>query len=161
MKTMIQKTTLFATLAVAGSLFFSSCTKESAGVGADVMFSLSGNASGSQVRPSGSSNSNGTGTFTGNYNSTTNVMTYTSTWSNLTGGPISAGFFSGASGQVGTSVSAWTLGSGLGTSGSVSGTTTLTAQQESQLLSNNWYYVLSTASNTSGEIRGQITATAQ
>ena len=155
-----KKTALLSTLGLITVLVFASCTKSDVGLSASVMFSLSGNASGSQAVPA-SSNSNGSGSFTGTYNKTTKVMSYTSTWSNLTGAPLSGGLYTGASGQVGTSISVWSLGSGLSTSGSFSGSTTLNADQEAKLLAGQTYYVLGTAANVSGEIRGQVSATAQ
>jgi hypothetical protein len=142
-------------------LFFTSCAKDDATtVATSITYSLSGNASGSQSVPA-SSNPNGSGTMSGTYNSSTRIMSYTTTWSNLTGAPISGGLYTGVAGQIGTSISAWSLGSGLSTSGSFSGTTTLNADQEAKLLAGQAYYILSTTANASGEIRGQITASAQ
>lgn len=155
----ITKTSLFSTLAFASVLFFTSCTKDDTASTA-ITFSLSGSASGSQAVPA-SSNQNGSGNFTGTYNSSTKVMTYTTSWANLSGAPVSGGLFAGATGQVGSSISAWTLGTGLSTSGSFSATTTLNADQEANLLAGKAYWALSTTANASGEIRGQITATAQ
>jgi hypothetical protein len=154
------KSGFFATFAVASALFFTSCTKEDAAVSTSINFSLSSTASGSQAVPA-SSNANGVGTLNGTYNSSTKVMTYTTAWTNLTGAPISGGLFAGAVGQVGTSISAWTLGTGLTTTGSFSATTTLNAEQEAQLLAGKAYFILGTTANVSGEIRGQITASAQ
>ncbi|MES2329213.1 MAG: CHRD domain-containing protein [Bacteroidota bacterium] len=156
----LTKTSVFASLVLATSLLFSSCAKDSGYVSASVTYSLSGNASGSQAVPA-SSNSNGSGTFSGTYNSSTKVMTYTSSWSNLTGAPVSGGLYSGLAGQVGSSIAVWSLGGGLGASGSFSTSTTLNADQEAKLLSGQTYYILSTTANASGEIRGQISASAQ
>lgn len=153
------KSSLFASLAFASVLFFTSCTKDDEASTA-ITFSLSGTASGSQAVPA-SSNQNGSGSFSGTYNQSTKVMTYTTSWTNLSGAPISGGLFAGAVGQIGTSISTWTLGTGLNASGSFSATTTLNAEQEAQLLAGNAYYVLATTANASGEIRGQITATAK
>ena len=157
--TKLRKGAALACTAFAVAFVFASCEKDE--VRADVTYSLSGNATGGQVVPAGSSSSNGTATISGTYNSTTKVMSYTTAWSNLTGGPVAGGFFSGAAGQNGTSVSVWTLGSGLNNTGSISSTITLTNDQEAQLLNNNWYYLLSTSSNISGEVRGQVTASRQ
>ena len=89
-------------------------------------------------------------------------MTYTSTWANLSSTPIAAGIYSGASGISGTLVAALSLGSNLPASGgSVSGSVTLNATQETQLMQGNMYYLFSTTSNVSGEIRGQIVAQKQ
>ncbi|GAC1395100.1 MAG: hypothetical protein NVSMB63_14920 [Sediminibacterium sp.] len=141
------------------SLLFVGCSKSDGYVSATVTYSLSGNANSSQAVPA--NNSNGSGTFSGTYNATTKVMTYTSTWSNLSGALLSGAFYTGASGQNGVSISSWSLGSGLGASGSFSGSAMLNADQEAKLLSGNCYYILGTAAYASGEIRGQITATKQ
>ena len=68
----------------------------------------------------------------------------------------------GASGVNGTIVgSPWTFESGLTGTGMRTDTTTLTSEQETQLTGGNWYYSLGTTANPAGEVRGQITATAQ
>lgn len=154
------KKSFLATIAVATAMFFTSCTKEDAGIGASVTFSLNSTASGSQTVPA-SSNGNGQGTLTGTYNSETKVATYTTTWSNLSGAPINGALFAGAVGQIGTSITTWSFGSGLTGSGSYSTSTTLNAEQEAQLLAGNAYFILTTSANVTGEIRGQITATRQ
>ena len=156
----ISKGATFAFFALATALLFSSCTKSDVGLSAAITYSLSGNASGGQAVPA-SSNSNGSGTMSGTYNAGTKVISYTTTWANLTGAPISGGLFVGVVGQVGTSVTAWSLGSGLTASGSFSTSTTLNADQEAQLLAGKCYYIMGTTANVSGEIRGQITAKAQ
>ncbi len=138
---------------------FTGCTKSDTSVAVDVTYALTGNSNGSQATPA--NNSSGSGTMSGAYHTSTKVMTYTTTWSNLSGPPINGGLFIGISGQVGTSLYAWTLGSGLTASGTFSASTTLNADQEAQLLAGKCYYVLGTTANASGEIRGQITATKQ
>jgi|GEM_PF-618345 hypothetical protein len=161
MKQVINQVTrgsFFASLLVATVLLFSSCSKEDVGLSGSLTYSLSGNASSSQATPSNSSN--GSGTFSGTYDASTKIMTYTTTWTNLTGAPLAGGLYSGATGEAGASITAWSLGSGLNASGSFSSSTTLNAQQEASLLAGRTFYILSTAANASGEIRGQITATA-
>jgi hypothetical protein len=161
MKRMFQlsKAAVLASVLFASIFTFSSCSKEEAGLAVALSYSLSGNASSSQAVPGNSSS--GSGTFTGTYNASTKVMTYTTTWANLTGAPLAGGLYAGAAGQAGTSIAVWNLGSGLTTSGSFSGSTTLNASQETELLAGRAYYILSTALHTSGEIRGQISANAQ
>lgn len=135
-----------------------SCDKNDDDDNNTTMYSISGNAGGNQVVPMASGN--GSGTITGNYNQSTGVLTYTTTWTGLSSAPTSGGFYTGATGASGTMVgTTWNMGSNLGTSGSYSGTMTLTADQFSQLQSGNWYYSYGTASKPNGEIRGQITAT--
>jgi hypothetical protein len=121
-------------------------------------YTISGNASGAQMTPAVSGN--GTGTISGTYDPNTRMLTYNSTWTNLSGAPTSAGFYSGATGVSGTAIgSPWTLGSNLTGTGTFSGSTTLTTEQADQLTSGNMYYSYGTAMNSGGEIRGQITAT--
>lgn len=157
---LLSRRALLATMMLASVMFFASCSKDDDGAGISLTYSLSGSASGAQAVPA--TNSNATGTFTGNYDARTKVMTYTSTWTNLSGAPIAAGLYSGASGQVGTSISSWTVsGNGQGISGSVSGNATLNAQQEADLLAGKFYYVFNTTAFATGEIRGQITASGQ
>jgi len=152
--------TLFASFALVTTLLFSSCAKEDAGLSVSLSYSLSGNASGGQAVPA-SSNSNGSGTMTGTYSSSTKVMSYTTTWAGLTGTPLTGGLYAGTVGEIGTSITVWSLGSGLTASGNFSTSTTLTADQEIQLLAGKCYYIMGTTANASGEIRGQVTATAK
>jgi hypothetical protein len=124
----------------------------------DNLYTISGNASGAQVVPAVTGT--GGGTIVGTFNTDNNTLTYTTNWTGLTGAPTSGSFYTGASGANGTMIgSGWTMGSGLGTTGTHSGTMVLTADQWNNLRSGNWYYSLGTASNTNGEVRGQITAT--
>ncbi len=154
-----KRNVLFASLLLATVFMFSNCSKDEAGLSVALSYSISGNASSGQAVPA--NNSNGSGTMTGTYNASTKVMSYTTTWTNLTGAPVSGGLYTGLAGQVGTSIAVWSLGSGLSTSGSFSGSTTLNSAQEAELLAGRAYYILSTTANASGEIRGQITAKAQ
>lgn len=124
------------------------------------MYTISGSASGTQMVPPVSGS--GTAAISGTYNVNTGQLNYTTTWSNLTGAPTLGAFYTGATGVNGTIVgSAWTLGSGLTGTGSLSNTITLTSDQAAQLIAGNWYYVLGTSANATGEVRGQITATLQ
>lgn len=124
------------------------------------VYNISGNASGSQVVPSVTGTA--TGSITGTYNDSSNVLVYTTNWVNLTLPPTSGAFYTGASGSNGSIVgSAWALGSTPSVTGNVSGQMTLTDDQETKLKAGQWYYILSTTNHASGEIRGQITASAQ
>jgi len=161
MKTVNLKKMVMVASLVAGSAFmFSSCEKSKDSDNNAKMYNVSGNASGSQMVPTVAGS--GSATLTGTYNSNTRVLTYTSNWTNLTGAPTSASFYSGASGTVGVAVgSNWSLGTGLSGSGTVSSSTTLTADQAADLLAGKLYYTYNTVANSSGEVRGQVTATAQ
>ena len=122
----------------------------------DQTYTISGNASGSQVNPT--TTSTATGTMTGSYNARTNVLQYNVSWSNLS---TTAGLV-----QVYGPASVGVNGSLLfpltittpGVNGSASGNITLTATQEAALVANSIYYTVSSTTYPSGEIRGQITA---
>ncbi len=107
----------------------------------DQTYTISGNASGSQVNPSNASTA--TGTMTGSYNARTNILQYNIAWTNLT---TTAGLV-----QVYGPASAGVNGSLLfpltittpGVNGSASGNITLTDTQEAALLANSIYYTVS------------------
>lgn len=121
-------------------------------------YTLSGNASGSQVVPGVPGT--GVGTMSGTYNPQTGVLTYSSTWTGLTGAPNAGGFYNAAAGTNGTAVGdPFTIAGGAYTSGSANGTMTLTDEQANQLISGNWYYTYKTVAYPDGEVRGQVTAT--
>jgi hypothetical protein len=137
---------------------FTSCSKDDDAV-PQTTYTISGNASGSQMVPSVAGN--GGATISGTYNPATGVMNYTTNWNGMSGAPTSAGFYGGASGTNGTAIgSPWTMGTGWTGTGSTTGTMTLNSEQSSQMLNGNMYYTMGTAANTGGELRGQMTATA-
>jgi len=142
---------------VFAAVLVSSCKKDNGNVN-NQPYNISGNASGAQAVPS--NGAMGSGTITGTYDPATGTLSYTSTWTGLSGRPSSAGFFSGASGVAGTPVGeAWILDTTMTTSGTVNGSVVLTSDQASQLLAGNMYYTYNTIAYPGGEIRGQITAT--
>ena len=154
----------FVAAAIAGlSVFaFTGCTEdlgESIGnTNTGTTYTISGNATGAQVVPAVTGT--GSATISGNYNTATNQLTYTTTWTGLTGAPTSAAFYTGATGQAGTMIgSAWVLGANTTAAGTFSGQMTLTDAQEADLIAGRWYYSYATAANANGEVRGQITAT--
>ena len=126
----------------------------------NTMFTISGNASSSQVVPSVTGS--GTATTTGTYNSGNGQLITTTNWANLSGAPITGGFYAGAAGTNGALIGdLWSLGTGLTATGTFSDTTTLSSEQATELKSGNLYYSLATATNPNGEVRGQLTATPQ
>lgn len=144
--------------ALFGALVFSSCDKSNDSTTNNTPYTISGDASGSQVVPAVSGT--GTATITGTYDPTTRMMKYTTNWSNLTGVPTSGGFYTGAAGTAGTALGApWEFDSTMTGTGNMSDSITLTTDQATQLTKGNIYYLLGTAANTGGEVRGQITAT--
>lgn len=139
------------------STAFISCSKDDNEVN-DKTYTTSGNASSSQMNPSNTSTA--TGTLSGTYNASTNVWQYTINWTNLSTaaglvqvyGPASAG----VNGTLLFPLSITTPG----VNGTATGSVTLTDTQEAALLANNMYYTISSSTYTGGEIRGQITASA-
>jgi CHRD domain-containing protein len=156
----IRKLVMVASLSIGGIFMLSSCDKSNDNNNTGKNYTVSGNASGSQMVPTVTGS--GSATISGTYNSNTRVLTYTSNWTNLTGAPTTASFYSGATGTAGAAIgSSWTLGTGLSGTGSVSSSITLSADQAAQLLAGTMYYAYSTATHPNGEVRGQLTATAQ
>ena len=134
-----------------------SCNKDDEAVN-DNPYTITGDANGAKVVPSVTDT--GTAKISGSYNASTNLLTYTTNWTGLSGGPTSGGFYNGASGVTGTAIgSSWAFTQPTTVTGSRSDTLTLTEDQEAQLLEGNWYYTLKTTKNPNGEVRGQMTAT--
>lgn len=122
-------------------------------------YTTGGNASGSQQNPPVSSS--GSGSMVGTYNATTNVWNYSISWSSLSSAATVIEFHGPADvGVNGALIFSLTITAG-GTNGAASGTITLTEQQEAYLLANKIYYTIINAANVTGEIRGQVYATAQ
>lgn len=152
----IKKVLAIASVAMLVSTVFMACSKDEEPEVDNRPYTISGNASGSQVVPSVPDSA--TATITGTYSPETRTLNYTSNWTNLSGAPISAGFYGGAAGASGIAVgSAWTLSDG--STGTVTGNVTLNEVQEAQLMAGELYYTYSTTKHPSGEIRGQIGAT--
>ena len=123
-------------------------------------YSLSGPASGTQERPD-PVQTQATGNITGTYRAESNILDYTITWNNLSGPPLMMHFHGPATVDTFAGVQRPINGFPQTPSGTVSGVDTLTAEQETQLLSGLWYYNIHTQNHMPGEIRGQITATKQ
>jgi len=148
---------IVASALLIGTVFLSSCKKDN---NSKTMYTVSGNANSSQVVPSVTDS--GTAAISGTYDASKNILNYTISWSKLTGSPSGVGFYGGAaSGANGTQVGNNVTITTAGTTGSAVGTMTLTDSQESDLLAGKWYYLITTPVNTHGEVRGQITTTAQ
>ena len=157
MKTFFRKYFVFASVALVSAFGFVGCDSNDDDDVDDNSYEVRGNSSGSQMVPAVSVT--GTGSFNGTYNTQTNVLAYTMTWTGLTGNATAAGFYNGAVGVNGSLVANAAITTS-GSTGASVGTVTLTEAQESALLGGTMYYVVSTATNVNGEIRGQLTATA-
>lgn len=156
----LQRAASVLPVVLVSGILFSSCSKDDDD-DKDVdnrPYAVTGSASGTQMVPAVTGD--GTATFNGSYKPGTRELIYTSNWTNLTGAPTSASFYSGASGSNGTAIGApWGLGTEITGTGSFTDTLTLTQEQGAELMGGNWYYTFGTAANTTGEVRGQLSAT--
>jgi len=138
------------------TLFFSGCKKDEKTT--DItMYNISATLNGAQESPAVTTN--GTGTVTGTYDKNTKTLSYTVNWTNLSGNATIAHFHGPAA--PGTNASIVVPFSFTAGATSATGTTTLTDQQESDLLNGLWYANVHTQAHGGGEIRGQVTATLQ
>lgn len=155
----LKKTFLIAAVGVTMTSLFISCKKDNDNNTPDNRpYSVSGTANSSQMVPTGTGT--GTANFSGTYNPATRMMTYTSTWTGLSGGPSSAGFYSGATGTTGTQAGMpWTIGAGSTGTGTTTGSMILSEAEATQMTNGNWYYSYGTTTKPGGEVRGQLRAT--
>lgn len=107
---------------------------------------------GNEVPPTKSA---GTGKVDATFDKQTNTLTWTITYSGLSG-PATAGHFHGPAASGVNAPPSLPLSGGLDSP--IKGTATLTAAQASDLTAGNWYMNLHTAANPDGEIRGQVMA---
>lgn len=120
---------------------------------AATVISFTANLSGSQEVPPTSSS--GSGTAQGQVDTDTNQLSWTVQYSGLTGPATEAHFHGPAQPGQNAAVQV-NIGAISGLSSPMTGSTTITAQQESQLLSGLWYINVHTAQYPNGEIRGQV-----
>ncbi|HEV7331141.1 MAG TPA: CHRD domain-containing protein [Flavisolibacter sp.] len=139
-------------------LLFLGCEKDTETVNNPV-YNLRGNATGDQEAPTRVTTT-ANGTISGTYNKETNLLTYTITWTGLTGGNASAMHFHGpAEPGKAAGVRLGITGFTPAASGTVSGTATLDDTQEEELVNGLWYYNIHNAMYQPGEIRGQVVLT--
>ena len=123
------------------------------------LFGLRGNANGAQEAPTRVTTA-ATGTLTGTYNKDNNTLTFTVTWTGLTGGnPTAAHFHGPADPGVAASVIYGFPSFPATASGTYSGSTVLTDAQEADLVNGLWYWNVHNATYPGGEIRGQVVLT--
>ncbi len=143
---MIQLRTFFIASAMAATLGLTACNS----VPVSNMTALTAKLASANEVPVNSST--GTGALDASFNKDTNVLTWTVSYSGLTG-PVVAGHFHGPA------MAGANAGVALGFSGSmdspIKGSASLTATQAADLLAGKWYVNLHTAANKGGEIRGQ------
>jgi hypothetical protein len=99
-------------------------------------------------------NSNGTGSLQGSYDTANKQLTYTVTYSGLTGNATAAHFHGPADPGKTAGVVVPVQG---GVASPIKGTATLTDAQATDLLAGKWYFNIHTEANKPGEIRGQVT----
>jgi len=157
---MIRKKTFLPTV-LAGVLLFTavSCDKDDDDKPLSNKYNVTGSASGSQEVPVVASN--GTATIVSTYDADANTLAYTITWADLNDNVNNMHFHGPAdptiSAGVAIAITGWTATK----AGTISSTATLTETQEAELLGGKWYYNIHTPFKTSGEIRGNLTATRQ
>jgi len=113
---------------------------------------LKGSLNASQSVPP--TNSNGTGNLQATYDTATKQLTYTVTYSGLTGNATAAHFHGPADPDKTAGVVVPVQGS---VASPIKGTATLTDAQAANLLAGKWYFNIHTEANRPGEIRGQVT----
>lgn len=119
------------------------------------IYDISNTYSGAQEFPPVTTN--GTGTITGTYNSVTKSLSFTATFSGLTGTTTQAHFHGPANLGANAGIQIANAGFPTGvTSGNYSNTYTLTVTQETQFLNNMWYANIHTNIFPGGEIRAQL-----
>jgi hypothetical protein len=157
------RATLIASLIIA-SLGLAACDKQSVTskpmtgtsektVATSKAVSMSAPMSGAMEVPP--TKSTGTGMVDATFDKQSNVLTWTITYSGLSG-PATAGHFHGPAAAGVNAPPSLPLSGSL--ESPIKGTATLTAAQASDLTAGNWYMNLHTAANPDGEIRGQVTA---
>ncbi|MBJ6146228.1 CHRD domain-containing protein [Siccationidurans sp. BT559] len=139
--------------ALAGLVLFSACKKDNDTVPTQ---QYSGTFSGSNEVPAVTAS--GSGTFTGNYVPSTRVLDYTVTYTGLSGAPTGAHLhFGDAKHKTALpTVPFPTASLPTTTSGTFSGTATLTIQQADSLTAGRIYANIHTAANTGGELRANV-----
>lgn len=143
---------------VSAALFNASCKKNEDPAYVSV-YMISGTASGAQVKPVVTTNGNGS--ISGTYTTSTHAFDYLINWNNL-GDIASAVQLRGPAdpGADGALVADLGVTTG-GISGASNGTLTLTDAQASALIQGKLYYVILNPTHPAGEIRGQISAIAR
>ena len=155
------RTKTFLPTILAGVLLFTavSCDKDDDDKPLPNKYNVTGTASGAQEVPAVASS--GTGDIISTYDADANMLEYTITWTGLNDNVNNMHFHGPAdptiSAGVAINIPGWTATK----AGTVSGTATLTETQEAELLGGKWYYNIHTPFKTSGEIRGNLTATRQ
>jgi hypothetical protein len=153
--------TFFSLLAVSliTCSFLIACDKDDDDIDDNQVYVLSGTAAGTNEIPTNTTT--GSATLTGSYNKRTNSLSYVITWTGLTGNVTAAHFHGPASTtETASPMLDITIGTN-GTSGSTTGSATVTDAFESALLEGKIYYNLHTTLYPNGEVRSQVGASLQ
>ncbi len=151
---------MVASVAFAGSVLIA-CTKqeESNSSGMADSYATKGDASGSRMNPPVTTVA--MATHMGHYNTNTNVWQYNITWTGLTETATFVELRGPASATANAELLLTLEVMAPGKDGSAFGNAILTDAQERLLVENKCYYIVTTATRPTGEIRGNITADAQ
>lgn len=110
--------------------------------------------SGAQQVPAVQTGATGTADLT--YNTATRELTWSLSYSGLSGPATMVHFHNGAAGMNGPAV-IWLSKRGSPVENPLKGQAKLTADQAKQFLAGDWYINVHTAAHPGGEIRGQVT----
>lgn len=143
-----------ASIAVVGALSLSACDKDDDDDRGSV-YSLSGDASGSQEVPPVTTN--GSGTISGTYDTASRALVYTVTWTGLSG-PSTVAHFHGPAmpGENAGPIQDLLIETN-GPAGTASASITASDALHSALVAGKVYYNVHTDDFPDGEIRGQVT----
>lgn len=139
--------------ALTGLVLLSACKKDDETV---PTMQLSGTLSPSNEVPVVTSSS-ATGTVTGTYTPSTKALNYTITYAGLTGAPTGAHLHYGNAKHTTAAPTVPFTNVPSTTSGTFSGTVTLTAMQADSLTAGRIYTNIHTAANGGGEVRANLT----
>jgi hypothetical protein len=142
---------LYYAVVLTAAVSFYACNKDDDNPGSTTSFTASLDQS-QETPPTGEA---GTGTCTATYDKNTNKLTYTLTWSGLTGPPTAMHFHKADVGVAGD-VEIPITGFAAATSGTLASSATVDEDEEGDLLENKFYVNIHTAAHPGGEIRGQL-----
>lgn len=143
---------LWVSVLLMSAMLWTSCDKDD-----DDVVTSNNSMSGSQEVPAVTTTA--TGSINVTYNKNSKELSYTATWSGLSGAVTAMHFHGPAVAGISAGVLIGVTGFPAAASGSVSGTLTVPNTGvilEADLLAGKWYFNVHTAANPSGEIRGQI-----
>lgn len=144
---MTQIRTLAGASLLATTLFMGACSSMAMSDTATVSAKLAG------ANEVPATTSAGTGMLEGTLDKKTNVLSWTVTYSGMSG-PVKAGHFHGPAAAGANAGVA--LGFTNGVESPIKGSATLTPAQVADLVAGKWYVNLHTAANPGGEVRGQV-----